>query len=77
MAAAFAVKEALWIRKLLPDLGIKINVVCIMCDNQGTIKLLKNPVASNRSKHIFFSGIAFYKADKDQDKNKDQDKVKD
>ena len=23
-----------------------------MCDNQGTIKLLKNPVASNRSKHI-------------------------
>ena len=52
MAAAAAVKEALWIRKLLPDLGIKINVVCIMCDNQGTIKLLKNPVASNRSKHI-------------------------
>jgi hypothetical protein len=52
MAAASAVKEALWIRKLLPDLGIKINVVCIMCDNQGTIKLLKNPIASNRSKHI-------------------------
>jgi hypothetical protein len=26
---------------------------------------------------FFFSGIAFYKADKDLDKNKDKDKVKD
>lgn len=52
MAAAAAVKEALWLRKLLRDLGAEDGAIPIRADNQGTIKLLKNPVSSMRSKHI-------------------------
>ena len=52
MAAAYAIKEGLWLRTLLNDLGLKIPTVTINADNQGAIKLLKNPVFSVRSKHI-------------------------
>ena len=52
MAAAQAVKEALWWRKLLNDMSLNPGTVKIMADNQSAIKLLKNPVSSVRSKHI-------------------------
>ena len=52
MAAAHAVKEALWLRTLMADFGRHVQPVSILCDNQGTIKLLKHPIASIRSKHI-------------------------
>ena len=52
MAAAAAVKEGLWIRKLLADLDLNIGTVNIMADNQSAIKLLRNPISSVRSKHI-------------------------
>jgi transposase InsO family protein len=52
MAAGSAVKEGLWLRKLLETLNITVGEVMINCDNQSTIKLLKNPVFSIRSKHI-------------------------
>lgn len=52
MAAASAVKEGLWLRKLMKDLDLKTETVRILCDNQGAIKLLKHPIASARSKHI-------------------------
>ena len=52
MAAAAAVKEGLWMRKLLSSLDIKLEMVNIKCDNQSAIKLLKNPIFSARSKHI-------------------------
>lgn len=52
MAAAAAVKEGLWIRKLMRSLDIKLGVLDINCDNQSAIKLLKNPIFSARSKHI-------------------------
>ena len=52
MAAAAAVKEALWLRKLLLDFGMDVGTVCIMADNQSALKLLRNPVTSARSKHI-------------------------
>lgn len=52
MAAAFAIKEALWMRKLLSDLQLSIDTIPIKADNQSAIKLLKNPVFSMRSKHI-------------------------
>jgi hypothetical protein len=52
MSAARAVKEALWLRKLLPELGMKTPTVKIWSDNQGALKLLKNPITSARSKHI-------------------------
>jgi hypothetical protein len=52
MAAAAAVKEALWLRQLFKDFGIDTGVVTIMADNQAAIKILKNPISSLRSKHI-------------------------
>jgi hypothetical protein len=52
MAAAHAVKEALWLRKLMTDLDRPNSSIKIFCDNQATIALLNNPVTSARSKHI-------------------------
>ena len=52
MAAAGAVKEALWGRTLLIDLQLGIQPITIFADNQSAIKLLKNPIPSQRSKHI-------------------------
>jgi hypothetical protein len=52
MAQAGAAKEALWLRKLLRDLGATVDTVDILADNQSAIKLAKNPVTSARSKHI-------------------------
>jgi hypothetical protein len=51
MAAAFTIKEGLWLHKLFNDLGLNIQIN-IKADNQSAIKLLKNPVLSMRSKHI-------------------------
>jgi Reverse transcriptase (RNA-dependent DNA polymerase) len=52
MAAAAATKEALWLRKLIYDLKRAVSTIIIRADNQGAIKLLKNPITSLRSKHI-------------------------
>lgn len=53
MAASSAAREALWLRKLMIDLGRPcVGPVLINCDNQATLKLLVNPIVSSRSKHI-------------------------
>jgi hypothetical protein len=52
MAAAYAIKEGLWLRTLLSELGLDTSTITIQADNQSAIKLLKNPVFSMRSKHI-------------------------
>jgi hypothetical protein len=52
IAAASAVKESLWLRQLLTDLGVAQDTVSIYADNQSAIKLLRNPGSSMRSKHI-------------------------
>ena len=52
MAAAYAIKEALWLRTLLSELGLDTGTITICADSQSAIKLLKNPVFSMRSKHI-------------------------
>ena len=52
MSAAQAAKEALWLRKLCADLGLDASEVQIYGDNQGALRLLKHPIASQRSKHI-------------------------
>jgi hypothetical protein len=31
---------------------MEMDIVTILCDNQGAVKLLKYPIASQRSKHI-------------------------
>lgn len=52
MAASAGTKEALWLRKLLPELGVNVETIQIYDDSQGAIQLLKHPIASSRSKHI-------------------------
>lgn len=51
MAAAQAVEEALWLKTLLSDFGIRSGAQKVYCDSQGAIKLLKHPTASISSKH--------------------------
>jgi hypothetical protein len=53
MAAGEAVREALWWRKLLPQLGIDVEGgIPIRGDNQSTLAVLSNPISSERTKHI-------------------------
>jgi hypothetical protein len=52
MAAGTAVREALWLRKLLCDLGFPVGAMEIKGDNQAALKLLENPLNVARSKHI-------------------------
>ena len=52
IAAATTIKEGLWLRKLFQDLSLDLHTVAICADSQTAIKLLKNPIVSNRSKHI-------------------------
>ena len=52
IAAAAAVKEALWLRHLLEDLDEASDTIHIYADNQSALKLLRNPMATQRAKHI-------------------------
>ena len=58
MATSLASCEAIWLRKMLFDLfGQPLRPSVIYCDNQSCIKLTKNPVFHDRSKHI---GIKYH-----------------
>ncbi len=47
------VRECLWLRKLLRDLGMGIHgTASIWCDNQAAITQLDNPISSSQSKHF-------------------------
>ncbi|GJW53299.1 retrovirus-related pol polyprotein from transposon TNT 1-94 [Tanacetum coccineum] len=52
MALTEAVKEAIWLRGLLEELGIELNTVAVNCDNEGSIYLSRNHVFPERTKHI-------------------------
>ncbi len=54
MANTQATKEAIWITKLMMDLGYmeEKKMMVIQCDNQGGISLTKNPTHHARTKHI-------------------------
>nr|GEV88898.1 retrotransposon protein, putative, Ty1-copia subclass [Tanacetum cinerariifolium] len=52
MALTEAVKEAIWLRGLLEELGIELNTVAVNCDNQSAIHLSRNHVFHERTKHI-------------------------
>ncbi|GJX42309.1 retrovirus-related pol polyprotein from transposon TNT 1-94 [Tanacetum coccineum] len=47
-----AVKEAIWLRGLLEELGVELNIVAVNCDNQGAIHIYMNHVFHERTKHI-------------------------
>ncbi|GKE92292.1 hypothetical protein Tco_1573387 [Tanacetum coccineum] len=52
MALTEAVKEAIWLRGLLEELGVELNTVAVNCDNYGAIHLSRNHVFYERTKHI-------------------------
>ena len=53
MAAAGATKEAMWLRELMSTFCITSDSPLeIFCDNQAALSLIKNPILSQRSKHI-------------------------
>jgi len=47
-----AVKEALWMRRLMKDLDQGDMCVPMMCDNMGCISNVKNHMSSQYVKHI-------------------------
>ncbi|KAE8715970.1 hypothetical protein F3Y22_tig00110156pilonHSYRG00076 [Hibiscus syriacus] len=52
IAVTEAIKEAMWLKGMVEELGIQQKVVTVFCDNQSTIHLKKNQVFHERSKHI-------------------------
>jgi hypothetical protein len=53
IALCVAVREVVWLRKLLADLfGHEMDSTVIHCDNQSCVKLSENPVFHYKSKHI-------------------------
>ena len=55
IAASEAAKEAVWIRKLIIELGVIPNAespVDLYCDNNGAIAQAKEPRSHHKSKHI-------------------------
>lgn len=53
MALTEAAKEAVYLRRLLSELGFdKLGHVSLFCDNNGAQKLAKNAIFHNRTKHI-------------------------
>ena len=53
MAAVQCCKEALWLQEFLKELPINTTLpVTIYCDNQSTIRVIKDPIAHFRTKHI-------------------------
>nr|GEZ81919.1 retrovirus-related Pol polyprotein from transposon TNT 1-94 [Tanacetum cinerariifolium] len=52
MALTEAMKEAIWLKGLLEELGVELNRVTVNCDNQGAIHLSRNHVFHERTRHI-------------------------
>ena len=52
MAAAEVVKEAIWLRGLVCDLGLQQDTSVVFCDSQSAIHLTKNTMYHERTKHI-------------------------
>ncbi|MCO5570472.1 hypothetical protein L7F22_024194 [Adiantum nelumboides] len=47
-----ACKGAIWLGRLVADLGIKAEMPELYCDSQSAIQLAKNPVFHSKTKHI-------------------------
>jgi hypothetical protein len=52
ISAAEATKEAIWLNRILIELGARALPVPLRCDNQGAIALIHDPVFHQRTKHI-------------------------
>jgi hypothetical protein len=53
VSAALAISQAIWLRKILEDIGEKQkNVVHLHCDNKSAIAMAKNPIYHSKTRHI-------------------------
>ena len=52
IATLEACKEAIWLARLLGNLGVSIEVPTLHCDSQSAIMLAKNLVFHAKTKHI-------------------------
>ena len=52
VAASEATKEIIWLTRLLMETTELISVPNLLVDNMSAVKLIKNPVFHQRSKHI-------------------------
>ena len=53
VALSMAAQEAIWLRRLLKDIGVGVDhATTIHEDNQGAIQLSRNPKHHNRTKHV-------------------------
>ncbi|KAL6311176.1 hypothetical protein AAG906_025765 [Vitis piasezkii] len=52
IATTKVVKESLWLKGTINELGINQKVVVIQCDSQSALHLMKNHVYHKRTKHI-------------------------
>ena len=52
IAAIEAIKELLWVKKIVNELGFEQNKYVLFCDNQSAIHLSKNASFHCSSKHI-------------------------
>lgn len=53
VAAANAVNQAIWLRKILSDLNLQQNEATVIhCDNKSAVAIAKNPVFHGRTKHF-------------------------
>ena len=57
MAISDCSQQAIWIKTLIKELGIKIRSIPIYGDNQGSIFIASNTVQESRTKHI---NICYY-----------------
>ena len=57
MAATQACKEAIWIQRLLEELGHKQEKIYVFCDSQSALHIVRNPTFHSRTKHI---GIQYH-----------------
>ena len=55
MATSEAVKEAIWLRKFLMELGViakAVDPMILYCDNSGVVAQAKEPREHRKGKHI-------------------------
>ncbi|MCO5607645.1 hypothetical protein L7F22_061843 [Adiantum nelumboides] len=52
VAVSEACKEAIWLGRLVTDLGIKEETHMLHCDSQSAIQMAHNPVYHSKTKHV-------------------------
>ena len=52
MATTDAYKEAIWIKRLMEELGYTQQKILVYCDSQSALHIARSPSSHSRTKHI-------------------------